>query len=79
MNSWKPTELEEALYLVQMDWLLDSESGLLFKIREEVFALEQGYEKIFWRDYEGQPSQKPVPLSIYFDMSERYLFKHKVA
>lgn len=57
-------ELEEALHLVQMDWLLGSTSGMLFKIREELFGLQSGYEKIFWPMAEGRPKQKSVRLEV---------------
>lgn len=63
-------ELEEALYLVQMDWLLASEAGLLFRIREELFALQDGYEKIFWHEHDGAPARKAVSLSVAFGLSE---------
>lgn len=62
-------ELEEALYLVQMDWLLASEAGLLFRIREELFGLQNGYEKIFWHDLEDGPAQKPFNLSLAFQLN----------
>lgn len=44
------TLLEESLHQVQMDWLLGSGSGLLFRIREECFGLVHGYDQIFWQD-----------------------------
>ncbi len=47
-------ELIESLYLIQMDWLMGTEAGLLYQIREEVFGLIEGYHKIFWPDYLGQ-------------------------
>lgn len=57
-------ELEEALHLVQMDWLLASPSGCLFKIREELYGLQSGYEKIFWPEALGRPRQKSAHLEV---------------
>ncbi len=64
-------ELEEALYLVQMDWLLGSEAGLLFRIREELYGLQNGYEKIFWQELEGAPAKKSFHLSLCFELPEK--------
>lgn len=66
-----PSDLEEALYLVQMDWLLGSEAGLLFRVREELFGLQNGYEKIFWHDLQGAPRKKSFNLSIGFVVDEK--------
>lgn len=64
LNSLPKPDLAEALHLVQMDWLLGSEAGLLFKIREELFGLQNGYEKIFYPDMEGQTYKKAMSLSV---------------
>lgn len=74
LNSLSHTELEEALYLVQTDWLLGCEAGTLFKIREELFGLEYGYEKIFWLDLQKKPSFKPANLSICCEVDDNDLF-----
>lgn len=63
-------ELEETLYLAQMDWLLASEAGLLFRIREELFGLQDGYEKIFWHDHHGAAPRKAVNLSVGFHLTD---------
>jgi hypothetical protein len=70
LEKFRSNDLEEALYLVQMDWLLGSEAGLLFRMREELFGLLNGYEKIFWHDKDGRHSQKPVKLSLHFELSQ---------
>lgn len=70
LEKMSPVELEEALYLVQMDWLLGSEAGLLFRIREELFGLHNGYEKIFWHDLQGPAPKKAFNLSLNFELSE---------
>lgn len=70
LEKFRPPDLEEALYLVQMDWLLGSDAGLLFRLREELFGLANGYEKIFWHEKDGRRLQKPVSLSILFELSE---------
>ncbi len=79
INSLNPVELEEAFYLVQMDWLLGSPAGLLFKIREEVYALQSGYEKIFWKDVEPKFHNKPFALHLCCEISEDYVFDNKAA
>lgn len=57
-------ELIESLYLIQMDWLMGSEAGLLYQIREEVFGLIEGYHKIFWSDYLGQKRTGSDPYMV---------------
>lgn len=79
LSSLNPLELEEALYLVQMDWLLGSPAGVLFKIREELYALSNGYEKIFWKDVEPQFHAKPTSLQICCEVSEDIVFGTKAA
>lgn len=74
LSSLNHAELEDALYLVQTDWLLGSDAGVLFKIREELFGLEYGYEKIFWHDLEKKQSFKPANLSICCEVDESDLF-----
>lgn len=72
-------EMEEALYLVQMDWLMGTGSGLLFKIREELYGLQNGYEKIFWPELIGRKGQKPTQLSLGLDFNESQIFGHRKA
>jgi len=64
LSSLKTEELEETLYLVQMDWLLGTDAGLLFRIREELYGLVEGYEKIFWPDVDGKPEKEQTQLSV---------------
>lgn len=78
LASLSPKDLEEALYLVQMDWLLGSESGILFKIREEIFGLQEGYEKIFWQEYDFKDHQHSVSLHVCCELSSKY-FQKKAA
>lgn len=59
-----PMELEQALYLIQMDWLLGSEGGLIFKIREELFGLQEGYEKVFWPEYDFRGHKHSTQLHV---------------
>tara|TARA_B110001454_G_scaffold219194_1_gene251291 strand:- start:46310 stop:47347 length:1038 start_codon:yes stop_codon:yes gene_type:complete len=64
LGQLNPMELEQALYLIQMDWLLGSEGGLIFKIREELFGLQDGYEKIFWPEYDFHGHKHSTRLHV---------------
>lgn len=64
IQSLHQEELEESLYIAQMDWLLGTDAGLLFRIREELFGLREGYHKIFWPDAEGRPEQYQTSLEV---------------
>lgn len=64
LNQLNPMELEQALYLIQMDWLLGSEAGIIFKIREELFGLQEGYEKIFWPEYDFRGHKHSARLHV---------------
>ncbi len=75
LQSLNPKDLEEALYLVQMDWLLGSEAGVLFKIREEIYGLQEGYEKIFWQEYDFKDHQHSVNLHVCSEMPSKYFAK----
>lgn len=72
LQSLNPVELEEAMYLVQMDWLLGSSAGLLFKVREELYGLQSGYEKIFWKDVEPLFNAQPFKLDVNCFVDESY-------
>jgi hypothetical protein len=73
LNALKTNELEETLYLVQMDWLLGTDAGLLFRIREELYGLSEGYDKIFWTDHWGQAPKVHDRLSVQCEVSEKSL------
>ena len=79
LNSMNQPDLEEALHHVQMDWLLGSESGLLFKVREELFGVVEGYEKIFWPESANAKEKKASSLNLCFAISEKELFQEKVS
>lgn len=70
LQAMGPADLEEGLYLVQMDWLLGSEAGLLFRIREELYGLQNGYEKIFWHDLQDNSQKRAFHLSLHFKLDE---------
>jgi hypothetical protein len=74
LSSLKNSQLEETLYLIQMDWLLGTDAGLLFRIREELFALQEGYEKIFWTDLDGKSTPTPGQLSVSCELTESDIF-----
>ncbi len=57
-------DFDDTLYLAQMDWLLGTDAGLLFRVREELYGLLEGYEKIFWFDLEGREFQPAHSLSV---------------
>jgi hypothetical protein len=73
------SNIEQGLYLVQMDWLLGSHAGLLFKIREELYGLNDGYEKIFWHDLQNLSPQKACHLSLCFEVNESQWTSRKSA
>lgn len=64
LNSLPTSGLEESLYIAQMDWLLGTDAGLLFRIREELYGIKEGYENIFWPDASDRPHQKQSHLSV---------------
>jgi hypothetical protein len=70
LEKFRANDMEEALHLVQMDWLLGSEAGLLFRFREELFGLLNGYEKIFWHEKDGRKVQQPARLTLHFELSK---------
>lgn len=73
LQSMKPELLEESLYLVQMDWLLGSPAGLLYRIREEVFGLIEGYNEIFWPDAQQMKTNKSKVLTVQTELTESSL------
>ena len=79
LNSLNHHDLEEALHHVQMDWLLGSASGLLFKVREELYGVVEGYDKIFWTHCSGLKSKKPSHLNLSFELTSKHLTGHKAA
>ena len=79
LNSLPHSELEEALHHVQMDWLLGSEAGLLFKIREELFGATEGYDKIFWPELSTSKSKQATSLNICFTLSHKDLAREYAA
>lgn len=73
LNGLKGDALEESLYLVQMDWLLGTDAGLLFRIREELYGLSEGYDKIFWTDAPARGPRVHDRLSVQCEISEKTL------
>lgn len=67
-------EIQESLHLVQMNWLLGTEAGLIYRIREELYGLLGGYEKLFWTE-ELAPGFKTSNLFISTRMTEKDLKK----
>ena len=79
LESLNNNELEEALHHVQMDWLLGSDSGLLFKIREELYGVLEGYDKIFWPEAGNAKAKKASQLNLCFELNEKHVPVKKAA
>lgn len=79
LNSLPHNDIEEALHHVQMDWLLGSEAGMLFKIREELYGIIEGYDKIFWPEVSASAPKKATNLNISFHLNEKDLSKEFAA
>ena len=74
LTSCSQAELEDVLHHTQMDWLLGSSAGLLFRLREELFALDHGYNKVFWPEAHPPKKGQPKALKICFELSEQDVF-----
>ncbi len=70
-------QLEESLHQVQIDWLLGSSCGLLFRLREECFGLEHGYDKIFWPETGNIGQKRSANLKFCFELLESDLITNK--
>jgi len=79
LAKYSNNELETELHHIQMNWLLGSSSGLLFRIREELYGLSHGYEQIFWPEATAHKTQKPTTLKICFEIDETALEKNNAA
>lgn len=77
LSAINSTDLEDTLYLVQMDWLLGSGTGLLFKIREELYGLQSGYEKVFWPELENRSPLTAANLSLNIEFNMKDILGHK--
>jgi hypothetical protein len=77
LSAINSADLEDTLYLVQMDWLLGSGTGLLFKIREELYGLQSGYEKVFWPELENRSPLKAANLRLNIEFNLREILGHK--
>jgi hypothetical protein len=74
LNSMSLEQLEESLYIAQMDWLLGTDAGLLFRCREELYGISEGYDKIFWPELGEKPSLQPHTLSVNCMITENDVF-----
>lgn len=52
--------LEQSLYTFQIDWLLGSPAGLLYRVREELIGLKEGYEHTFWPELHSDVNPEPA-------------------
>lgn len=76
-----PEELIETLHGLQMDWLLGTPSGVLFRLREELYASKEGFHRIFWPEATPRSSNRHGKLEVACDMgpSEIAGFKKSAA
>ena len=79
LSTLNENDLEDALHHVQMDWLLGSSSGLLFKIREEMYGVFEGYDKIFWTESSNQQNKKASMLNLCFELTAKDVSGSKAA
>ncbi len=79
LTSSSQTELEEVLHCVQMDWLLGTGAGLLFRLREEAYGVVHGYDNVFWADATMAKNKKSSSLKICFELNEADVFTQKSA
>lgn len=70
LSKYSNSELENKLHQVQMDWLLGTSAGLLFRVREELYALTHGYDKVFWPEASEQPLKSAASLKVDFELTE---------
>jgi hypothetical protein len=74
LNSMSVEQLEESLYIAQMDWLLGTDAGLLFRCREELYGIAEGYDKVFWPELSDRPVQSSHTLSVNCLITETDVF-----
>ncbi len=79
LNSLPQEKKEEVLHLAQIDWLMGSATGILFKIREELYGLSDGFEKIFWKDLLEAPLHRHNPFQSSLLISKDLLLKNSAA
>lgn len=72
-------DLEQILYQIQMDWLLGTSAGLLFRVREELFGLHHGYDQVFWPEASNQKPKNPTQLKVCFELTEAHIGVKKAA
>ncbi len=79
INSLPQSDLEIHLHQIQMDWLLGSSTGLLFRIREELFGLIQGYDRLFWSETNQDKVHKSTPIRFCFELDRKWRKDDQVA
>lgn len=55
-------QLEQSLYSFQIDWLLGTPAGLLYRIREELNGLREGYEQTFWPELQHAEAEDSISI-----------------
>lgn len=53
-------QLEQDIYTFQIDWLLGSPAGLLYRLREELIGLREGYDQTFWPELQNEIVSEPT-------------------
>jgi len=59
---------------VQMDWLLGTDAGLLFRLREELYGLSEGYDKVFYPELSGSAPKRGSTLSVNVEVTTETLY-----
>lgn len=79
INELSKDGFTESLYSLQMDWLLGSDAGLIFRIREELYGLKEGYDRVFWPEAEGRSAKKKNSLAVNCQVTSRDLGDQSIA
>jgi hypothetical protein len=56
------SQLEDELYQFQVDWLLGTSAGLLYRIREELIGVREGYQHTFWPELQFEEAKEPLSI-----------------
>lgn len=74
LKNFKKIGIDEDFYRIEMNWLLGAPSGILYRVKEELFGLIKGYENLFWPETTFQKPRSSKDLNYTFELSEKELF-----